>query len=31
VLDHGDIVHTSVSADLMKDHATLERLLGVSH
>jgi branched-chain amino acid transport system ATP-binding protein len=31
VLDHGEIVHRSASAELLADHATLERLLAVGH
>lgn len=31
VLDHGDIVHSCASHELLNDHATLERLLAVAH
>ena len=30
VLDHGEVVHTAVSADLLADAALLERLIGVA-
>lgn len=30
VMDHGEIVHRCASADLLHDHATLDRLIGVA-